>query len=127
MNLVWFRNDLRITDNNSLKAACENDGNVMGVYFFDPRFYKESDFGLDVDFKLPFPRTSNYRAQFIIEAVEDLRSQLQDHSIPLLVYYDNAANVLPELIEKYQITDIFLQKEWTRDELDQENELGKVA
>jgi len=124
MNIVWFRNDLRITDNHSLKAACENKGKVIGVYFFDPRFYEESDFGLDLDFKLPFPRTSNYRAQFIIEAVADLKEQLSKHNIPLLVFHDKPAHVLPEIIEKHQVTDIFLQKEWTRDEKEQEIELG---
>jgi deoxyribodipyrimidine photo-lyase len=126
MNLVWFRNDLRTTDNKSLKEACNGKGNVLGVYFFDPRFYKESDFRLGTDFQLPFPRTSNYRAQFIIEAVDDLRKQLAIHNIPLLVFHDKAANVVPDLIKQYQITDIFLQKEWTRDEKDQENELGEA-
>ncbi|MGB5981281.1 MAG: DASH family cryptochrome [Nonlabens sp.] len=124
MNLIWFRNDLRTTDNQSLKAACDNDGDVMGVYFFDPRFYKESDFDLDVEIELPFPRTSNYRAQFIIESVRDLRDQLKEHGIPLLVFHDTAANVIPNLVEKHDITDIYLQREWTRDETDQENDLG---
>jgi deoxyribodipyrimidine photo-lyase len=125
MNLVWFRNDLRVTDNKRLKAACDADGAVMGVYFFDPRFYKESDFGLDTDFKLPFPRTSNYRAQFIREAVADLRDQLAEHNIPLLVFHKKPTDVIPNLIKDHGITDIYLQEEWTRDELDQEKELGK--
>lgn len=126
MNLVWFRNDLRTTDNQSLKAACENEGGVIGVYFFDPRFYEESDFGLDLDFKLPFPRTSNYRAQFILEAVADLKEQLAKHNIPLLVFHDKPAHVLPSLIKKHGITNIYLQKEWTRDEKEQEIELGNA-
>ncbi|MGB3592285.1 MAG: DASH family cryptochrome [Nonlabens sp.] len=125
MNLVWFRNDLRIKDNNSLEPACELSGQVLAVYCFDPRFYKESDFKLDVGIQLPFPRTSNYRAQFIIDAVEDLRNQLQSHGIPLLVYDQPAAAVIPELVNKHGVTNIFLQREWTHDELDQEAALDK--
>ncbi len=126
MNLVWFRNDLRVTDNNSLKAACDHDGDVIAVYCFDPAFYQESDFGFDLDFKLPFTKTGKYRAQFIIEALEDLRNQLQNHGIPLLVYHKSPAQVFPELIKEYEIQHIFLQKEWTRDEVQQEEKLGKA-
>lgn len=39
-NLVWFRNDLRVTDNHSLKKACDNDGKVIGVYCFDLFFIR---------------------------------------------------------------------------------------
>lgn len=123
-NLVWFRNDLRITDNHSLKKACDNDGKVIGVYCFDPIFYQDSNFGLDIDLELPFGKTGKFRAQFIIEAVEDLRKQLDEHGIPLLVYYDSPANVFPDLIKEHHITNIFLQKEWTRDEIEQEKLLG---
>lgn len=123
-NLVWFRNDLRVTDNHSLKNACDNDGEVIGVYCFDPIFYQNSNFGLDIDLDLPFGKTGKFRAQFIIEAIEDLRKQLKDHGIPLLVYYDSPANVIPDIIKEHHITNIFLQKEWTRDEVEQEKRLG---
>ncbi|MGJ8685469.1 MAG: DASH family cryptochrome [Nonlabens sp.] len=123
-NLVWFRNDLRITDNHSLKNACDANGAVIGVYFFDPMYFQESDFGLDIDMQLPFGKTGKYRAQFIIEAVKDLRKQLESHGIPLLVFHDSPATVIPSLIQEHEITDIYLQKEWTRDELQQEKLLG---
>jgi deoxyribodipyrimidine photo-lyase len=123
-NLVWFRNDLRTKDNTSLKKACEADGAVIGVYFFDPRFYKESDFGMELDIQLPFQRTGKYRAQFIGESLQDLQKQLADRNIPLLVYHDKPSNIIPELVEKLDINHIHLQKEWTRDELEQEEELG---
>ncbi|PRP67035.1 DASH family cryptochrome [Nonlabens agnitus] len=124
MNLVWFRNDLRIQDNHSLKAACDADGDVIGVYFFDPRFYQESDFGMDLEIDLPFGKTGKFRAQFIREAVEDLKNQLAKHHIPLMVYHDAPDQVIPQLVKEYNVTDIFLQKEWTRDETDQEQLLG---
>ena len=124
MNLVWFRNDLRTKDNQSLKKACNADGPVMGVYFFDPRIYESRDFNLDVDINLTFSRTGKYRAQFIIESVTDLRKQLEDHNIPLLVFYDQPAKVIPELVKNHDIKNIFLQKEWTKDEMDQEKDLG---
>ena len=123
-NLVWFRNDLRVQDNQSLKAACENDGAVIGVYFFDPNFYENSKFDLDIE--LPFGKTGKYRAQFIREAVEDLKANLEKYNIPLLVFHASPAHVIPDLIDKLDIKNIYLQKEWTRDELQQEEDLGKA-
>ncbi|OUS11395.1 deoxyribodipyrimidine photolyase [Nonlabens dokdonensis] len=125
-NLVWFRNDLRVTDNHSLKAACDREGDVIGVYCFDPAFYQESDFGFDLDFELPFTKTGKYRAQFIIEALEDLKKQLQNHGIPLLVFHKSPAQEFPELIKELGVQHIFLQKEWTRDEVQQEEKLGEA-
>ncbi|WP_438961854.1 DASH family cryptochrome [Nonlabens sp.] len=125
-NLVWFRNDLRIQDNHSLKSACDQEGDVIAVYFFDPRFYNKSDFDLDINVTLPFGKTGKYRAQFIREAIADLKAGLEEHGIPLLVFNDRPENVIPRLVQEYDITDIYLQKEWTRDEVEQENALGKA-
>lgn len=126
MNLIWYRNDLRTTDNHSLKSACENDGDVIALYCFDPRYYQESDFGLDIGIDLPFGKTGKYRAQFILEAVEDLKNELGKHGIPLLIYNSCPSKVIPQLVEEFQITDIYLQKEWTRDEVAQEQLLGEA-
>jgi hypothetical protein len=42
--LIWFRNDLRVHDNESLFNAVENNESVIAVYCFDPRHF-ESRFG----------------------------------------------------------------------------------
>lgn len=127
MNIVWFRNDLRVKDNHSLKAACEADGDVIGIYCFDPYFYKEGDFG--------FTKTGKFRAQFLIESVSDLRKNLEKHGIPLVVFHDAVENELPAFLSAKErqagarankVTDIYLQKEWTRDEVEQEKRLGKA-
>lgn len=40
MVMVWFRNDLRVHDNEALSAANKDGAAVLPVYCFDPR-----DFG----------------------------------------------------------------------------------
>ncbi len=126
MNLVWFRNDLRTTDNIILKKACDSEDPVMGVYFFDPRFYKSGQFNMDTDVGLDFPRTGKFRAQFIMESVEDLRNQLGKHNIPLLVYHASPAEVIPKLTKKHGIKKVHLQTEWTQDEEEQEAEVREA-
>ena len=36
-SLIWFRNNLRVHDNTSIKEAVENHTKVIAVYFFDPK------------------------------------------------------------------------------------------
>jgi deoxyribodipyrimidine photo-lyase len=106
-NLVWFRNDLRITDNSSLKSAC-NGERVIGVYFFDPRHYALSAFG--------FKKTGQYRAQFLLETVAVLKKELQKLNIPLFVYQAKPEDILPELLREHNINAVFYQEEWTSEE-----------
>ena len=106
-NLIWFQNDLRVADQQSLSIACGGNS-VIAVYFFDPRRYQAGDFG--------FKRTEKYRAQFLLESVNELKANLKALNISLLVYHAKPENVFPQLVEQYAIDAIYLQKEWTSEE-----------
>lgn len=106
-NLVWFRNDIRVQDNISLLKASEGE-NLVGVYCFDPIYFKKGDFG--------FKKTERFRAKFLIESVKDLSENLKKHNIPLFIYTGNSSYYIPRLIENLNINTVYLQKEWTRDE-----------
>ncbi|MEO0059593.1 MAG: hypothetical protein RLZZ312_1240 [Bacteroidota bacterium] len=108
-NLVWFRNDLRVQDNVSLKKATEKSGKTIGVYCIDPKIFELSKYG--------FKKTEKFRTKFLLETLVNLKKNLADSNISLFVYLDSPANVLPKLVNDYQISDIFLQKEFTKDEL----------
>lgn len=115
--LVWFRNDLRVSDNEVLLRACQNNDRVIAVYFFDPKYFRTTKYG--------FKKTGKYRAQFLIKSVRELRKNLQNLNIPLLVFQEKPEIQIPELISKYEITDIYFQKEWTQEEKDSEDALNK--
>jgi deoxyribodipyrimidine photo-lyase len=108
-NLIWFRNNLRIKDNHSLVEACKNNADVIAVYFFDPRLFQKNEFG--------FIRTGVYRSQFLIETIKDLKVQLEKINIPLLVFFERPEVSIPKVVVQYKIENIYLQKEWTRDEI----------
>ncbi|MGJ8667455.1 MAG: DASH family cryptochrome [Patiriisocius sp.] len=108
-NLVWFRNDLRVKDNESLQKACKNATQVTAVYCFDPRHFKETAFG--------FKKTGAFRAQFLIETVEDLRKNLAEINIALHVYFEKPEIAIPGLISEINIDTIFCQKEWAAEEM----------
>lgn len=108
-NLIWFRNDLRVTDNHSLNEAAKGK-QVIALYCFDPRFFAMDAFG--------FKRTEKYRGKFLIETVNELRENLKKMNIPLFIFFEKPEKIIPELVVEFKIQTIFLQKEWTRDEQD---------
>ncbi len=107
-NLVWFRNDLRVQDNSSLRKAMEGK-KVIGFYCFDSLFFDKNEFG--------FKRTEKYRAKFLVETITQLKHALEKLNIPLFIYYGKSEQYLPKLISEHKIDTVYLQKEWTRDEL----------
>ncbi len=113
--LVWYRNDLRISDNEALAAACANHDKVIAIYCFDPRHYSKSEFG--------FIKTGKFRAKFLIETIEELQKNLDSLNIPLLIFNEKPEFIIPDLISEYWIEAIYFQKEWTSEEKEVEENL----
>jgi deoxyribodipyrimidine photo-lyase len=106
-NLIWFRNNLRTTDNISLSKACAGNSTIA-VYYFDPRDYQTNEFG--------FKKTEKYRAKFLIESIDNLKLNLTKLNIPFYIIVGKPEDSINELISQHQIDRVYLQAEWTRDE-----------
>ncbi|KAI3524647.1 hypothetical protein L1887_03309 [Cichorium endivia] len=76
-SVVWFRNDLRVHDNESVSSANNESMSVLPVCCFDPRDYGKSSSGFD--------KTGWYCASFLIESVSNLRKNLQARGSELIV------------------------------------------
>ncbi|WP_396601533.1 DASH family cryptochrome [Algibacter sp. R77976] len=107
-SLVWFRNDLRVKDNNVLNQAITESKHIIAAYCFDPRQFENDEFG--------FKKTEKYRAKFLIETVQNLKVNLKKLNIELYVFTEWPEECLPQLISEYKIENIYLQKEWTLEE-----------
>ena len=110
LGLVWFRNDLRTKDNNSLKEATKNHTSVIAVYCFDPRHFEITKYG--------FKKIEKYRAKFLIETIENLKSNLAALNIELFLYTEKPEISINQLVETHEINAIYLQKEWTSEEVE---------
>lgn len=51
--LVWFRNDLRVNDNESLTNAMAENKSLIAMYCFDPRHFEQTSFGFKKNRKIP--------------------------------------------------------------------------
>ena len=111
-SLVWFRNDLRVDDHNGLKLALNNSNKVVGFYCFNPKVFSEN--------KLGFKKTDVFRTKFLIETVDNLKENLKKNNISLIIKIGNPVEELSNVITQHNISNIYLQKEWTKEEYDEE-------
>ena len=111
--LVWFRNDLRTQDHQNLTEATQTYERVIALFSLDPKQFASTVWG--------FKKTEKFRAQFLLESLDDLRTQLWELNIPLYVYQKAAAESIPELVEDFEIAALFFQEEWTQEEVNVSN------
>ncbi|MEK9613989.1 MAG: DASH family cryptochrome [Flavobacteriaceae bacterium] len=106
--LVWLKNDLRLTDQQSFDRACRQYDRVVAYYTFEPDDYLETDWG--------FSKTGKFRTQFILETLHSLKEELSQHRISLIVETQSATDGIPYWINQLQADALFFQKEWTDEE-----------
>lgn len=113
--VVWFRNDLRVHDNECLNSASNESMSMLPVYCFDPRDYGKSSSGFD--------KTGPYRASFLIESVSDLRQNLQKRGSDLVVRIGKPETVLVELAKAVGADAIYAHREVSHDEVKGEEKI----
>ena len=112
-SLVWFRNNMRVEDNSSLSKAINNSENVIGFINIDPKNFLSTKYG--------FKKTEKYRVKFLLETISDLKSQLDKLNISLIITHKDFGQSINEIINQFEVTSIYTQTEWTRDELKEES------
>jgi len=108
--LVWFRNDLRIHDNEILLEAIRKADHVLPVYCFDPYYFTKTALGA--------PKTGNLRARFLLESVADLRANLRSRGAELIIRTGNPAEILPQLATEYHVSEVYHHREVAHEETD---------
>lgn len=101
--LVWFRNDLRLHDNEMLVEAIAKSDSILPVYFFDPNYIDHTPEG-DI-------RPGNSRVQFLIESVAALREALKAVGGNLLIINGKPEDHIPLLVEHYEIAEVYHHRE----------------
>jgi len=116
--IVWFRQDLRLHDNESLVEALSSAYEVIPVYVFDERtFHGTTKYG--------FRKTGKYRAKFIIEAVQDLRNSLRKLNSDLIVRIGKPEEEVFKIAEQVKTSWIFCNRERTYEEVQVQDALER--
>lgn len=113
--IVWFRNDLRLHDNEALSDALKHADEVLPVYIFDPRTWRGTlaQTGL--------PKIGGHRARFIFESVADLRKNLRKRGSDLLIRVGKPEEVLADLTVETRASWVFCNRERMDEELRVQN------
>jgi deoxyribodipyrimidine photo-lyase len=113
--LLWFRNDLRLHDHQSLYEALQQKQPIVPLYCVDPRQFGKTSFG--------FPKIGSYRTQFLLESLADLRQSLRQLGSDLVIRKGHPEEVIPALIQELEVTAVYWHQEVTAEELAVEQSL----
>ncbi|MFC7227434.1 DASH family cryptochrome [Salinirubellus salinus] len=111
--VVWFRDDLRVHDNEPLALAAHHHDEVVPLYTFDPRQYAEGMFGLR--------KKGPHWARFRRESVLDLRESLRELGGDLLVRHGEPEAVVPDVAATFDADAVHCQTKAGTEELTTEN------
>lgn len=106
--LVWFRNDLRIHDNEILLRAIERSNQIVPVYCFDPRHFETTEYGTK--------KTGSLRAAFLKKNVAALQTSLQNLGGDLVTVLGYPEEVLPQIASQYQVDEVYHHREVAHEE-----------
>jgi deoxyribodipyrimidine photo-lyase len=102
MHLLWFRRDLRLTDNEIVTLATANRAVVVPLFIIDPWFYSWADVG-------------KARVRFLFESLENLDANLRKLGSRLYLFEGDSVNILQELtrqlIEKSEKLKLFFNRD----------------
>lgn len=115
-SLFIFRRDLRLDDNNGLRAALEQSDLVIPCFIFDPRQVSEKN-----------AYRSTNGIQFMIESLENLDAQLHTKKGKLYLFYGEAEKIIAELIAKEKIDAVFLNQDYTPFSIKRDDAINKVC
>ena len=92
--IAWFRNDLRIFNNDAFNEATKS-GNILPIFIFDKEYYK-------------LPTSSSFHLDFLKSSLEELtKTLIEKYNSKLNIYYGNTLEILGHLIDKFKINEIY--------------------
>lgn len=106
--LVWFRNDLRLHDNEMLVEAIAKSDEILPVYCFDPRQFEYTQYHTI--------KTGAIRTKFLLESVQDLRQSFQRLGGDVLILVGKPEEILPSLVSKYELAEVYHHREVASEE-----------
>ena len=110
--LVWFTEDLRVDDNETLLRAIAENDEIVPVYFLDELVDKQ---------QLNIPRMSKDRKSFLLESLNNLQHQFQLRGGKLLVIHGSAEKEILQCCRRYEIRKVYTKKQVGSEEKDRQS------
>ena len=102
-SIIWFRNDLRITDNAVINYCLENKRKVLPVYIYDP-----------------LTSLGSASKWWLKKSLISLNKSLKGN---LMVIEGDPSNILLDLANKKGIKEILWNERYSKDDINQDNDI----
>ena len=100
--LLWFKQDLRLDDHPALQAA-RGAGALLPVYILDPAQLQPGPLGSR--------GIGVHRARFLLESLAALDGALRQRGSQLLVLSGRAEQLIPQLVERFNLQEVLTLEE----------------
>jgi len=100
VNCIWFRRDLRLSDNAALYHALKSELPVLPVFIFDTNILNALDDKKDK------------RVVFIHRSIESLKNELKEYGSSILAIYDTPVNAWKKITEDYDVGKVFTNHDY---------------
>lgn len=117
-SVVWFKTDLRLHDNETLIKAITESDSIIPVYCFDEALFGTTKFG--------FQKTGSFRAQFLLESLEDLDRNLRALGSGLVILKGKPEEEIPKLVKQHKATKVFAKREVAFEERNTEQKVQEA-
>lgn len=111
--LHWFRRDLRLDDNTALLHALRSGHPVLPLFIFDPQIVGELS-------------SDDARISFIYNELYGLNEKLAEYGSALMVLHDDPAKALKDLISRYDISEVYYNKDYEPYALKRDETINKI-
>jgi deoxyribodipyrimidine photo-lyase len=101
--IVWFKTDLRLTDNETLAKAIAQSQEIIPVYCFDDSHFKTTKCG--------FKKTGSFRTQFLLESLQDLDANLRKIGSGLIIVKGKPEVEIAKIVQQYKAQKVFAKRE----------------
>ena len=113
--LVWFKNDLRLQDNEALFVATKDCDELVFCYSIEQTLFENIELG--------FRKADINRFKFLEQSTTDLQHNLENLGGHLVIGSESSLQLIPKLIEDFDITEIYAEEEYASEELSLINQL----
>ena len=98
-SIFWFRRDLRLHDNRGLQAALKSGQPVIALFIVDSEITGEL-------------KNDDSRITFIFSTLNKISNTLTRYGSGLLILSGNPITLFEDVIEKYSVSDIYLNEDY---------------
>ena len=97
MQIVWFKRDLRVFDNEAFTRACDK-GLILPLYIFEEELWQQTSMSI-----------KHYR--FLEESLKDLNNNLEKLGQGLIIEKGNCIDIFKKYKDKYHLKTVWSHQE----------------